>query len=727
MKHTEDTSPCWWWASLFIYVVLVAIMTACSEELPANPQEADLPATISLDIRIDRPKHTQTRAVDENSIADLHVLIYNNQGELIGQKYEKYENNNGNKLTVNTRSANRCAIYAIANTGNEVLFKGREAATEEGLKGMITPQLTAWNGLSNNYLVMTGSIADVTILPGNNTLSDYRLTISRIAAKVTIKLIAGNGISVTNYQICNLPTSSYYTHRPLDNEVAIGSRAVSTSTISENKDVANEWMSSVTLTPPDSPNGFSFYMYENRRGNDNSITTEKDKKPTEAILDNPTYITINGVGPGYAATWIVYLGSNNTSNFDIKRNSHYTYTIKLNGASISDTRVEVTDTSDELSAEGATANCYIITDRNTYYSFDATIMGNGHTTATVNGIPAITPTTLIPKKAFLVWETGLSAGQVVDANSVYLHENKKKVYFKSADNDLDGNALIAITDDQGKILWSWHIWKTAPMNDPRNNPMTYKIRNTDSPSDFIPDRTEIMMQRNLGAFNNTPGNPGAPGLYYQWGRKDPFLGSSDYKNAAQTFYPASFTTGFSATDKTEFNAETGSIAYTIAHPTHIMTSNTFPHDWLVTANDNLWGNPNISDRNPNPERGHKSIYDPCPHGWRIPPQDIWAGFALNGTANVLSNFNCGLFFCYEGNNEGGTTYYPASGLRIYQSGIFSWLAQLGYYWTSSTYSNPPNGSNQVVGSMLFFDNTYATPMHYNNVRTSAHNVRCAQE
>ena len=34
------------------------------------------------------------------------------------------------------------------------------------------------------------------------------------------------------------------------------------------------------------------------------------------------------------------------------------------------------------------------------------------------------------------------------------------------------------------------------------------------------------MDRNMGAISASPGNIGALGLLYQWGRKDPFLGSS---------------------------------------------------------------------------------------------------------------------------------------------------------------------------------------------------------
>ena len=37
--------------------------------------------------------------------------------------------------------------------------------------------------------------------------------------------------------------------------------------------------------------------------------------------------------------------------------------------------------------------------------------------------------------------------------------------------------------------------------------------------------------------------------------------------------------------------------------------------------DNLWGNPNTTTKTPNTARGSKSIYDPCPPGWRVAPQD----------------------------------------------------------------------------------------------------------
>lgn len=74
---------------------------------------------------------------------------------------------------------------------------------------------------------------------------------------------------------------------------------------------------------------------------------------------------------------------------------------------------------------------------------------------------------------------------------------------------LKGNAVIAAKDASGIILWSWHIWLTEQPEDQVYN-----------------NNAGTMMDRNLGATSATPGDVGALGLFYQWGRKDPFLGSS---------------------------------------------------------------------------------------------------------------------------------------------------------------------------------------------------------
>ena len=50
--------------------------------------EENLPATIRLEVRGEEPMDIATRTVDESAVGDLHILVYNSAGELIGQKYQ---------------------------------------------------------------------------------------------------------------------------------------------------------------------------------------------------------------------------------------------------------------------------------------------------------------------------------------------------------------------------------------------------------------------------------------------------------------------------------------------------------------------------------------------------------------------------------------------------------------------------------------------------------------
>ena len=50
-----------------------------------------------------------TRTVNESVISDMHILVYNSAGELIGQKYQT----GSSTITINTRSATGCTIYEM--------------------------------------------------------------------------------------------------------------------------------------------------------------------------------------------------------------------------------------------------------------------------------------------------------------------------------------------------------------------------------------------------------------------------------------------------------------------------------------------------------------------------------------------------------------------------------------------------------------------------------------
>ena len=323
----------------------------------------------------------------------------------------------------------------------------------------------------------------------------------------------------------------------------------------------------------------------------------------------------------------------------------------------------------DLSING-TANCYIISESGTYKI--KAVKGNSN--ESVGDIAS----------AEVLWESfgtdiTPNVGDLITWASCSI---TGYIGFEVPSDFKEGNAVIAVKDVSGTILWSWHIWLT---DQPQEN-----IYNNDAGT---------MMDRNLGATSAIKGDVGALGLLYQWGRKDPFLGSSSisYKIDAKSTisWPSAVSTGSS----------TGTVNYVTSHPTTFVK--TSADDWQYSSRDNsLW---TTSDKT-------KSIYDPCPAGWRVPDggdNGIWlkAGFA----DTTYDSTNRGISFSIS---SPSTTWYPASGYRSSSVGSLGNVG-FGYYWSASL-----DGS--YAYSLNFDSGGYVFPSQF-GLRAYGHSVRCQQE
>ena len=427
--------------TLGMLLAITAVCSSCQPEVEGmKDAEENLPATIRLEVRGEEPMDIATRTVDESAVSDLHILVYNSSGELIGQKYHT----GSPTVTVNTRSATGCTIYAVANTGKADLFKGYDIHKESYLKSMVY-SITDWGDLTHGTnLPMTGSLKNVVIKAGTQSLS-AKLILTRMVAKVAlnIKVKASSGITITNYSVKNIPSRSYYIPRASED-------AVQTTT-------ATHWKESGVITTSGATSASkTFYMFENRRGTKATISAQKDKTAANAP-DKATYVVVHGLVGAVAVTWTVYLGENNTSDFNIKRNGNYTYNITLNDIAATDTRVVVDFARTEDLSSAGTANCYLAKKVNTWYKFKATVRGNGAATAALispTGSALAANAAISPASAELVWETN-GHGKIIQG--VILKDGY--VYFKTGPTT-EGNAVIAVKDRSGNVLWSWHIWKT---------------------------------------------------------------------------------------------------------------------------------------------------------------------------------------------------------------------------------------------------------------------------
>jgi len=431
----------------------------------------------------------------------------------------------------------------------------------------------------------------------------------------------------------------------------------------------------------------------------------------------------------------------------LAKSNAYVYTLKFTQTSISvvgtaqvgewitaatnNYEVDASTGALNLSSNG-TANSYIARP-NGVYKFNATVMGNGATTAAstivsasngTQSAPAIVPSTLAPTAALVVWETGSTSGSVIESGSLSLANGY--VTFRTTSTSTPGNAVIAVTDGTN-ILWSWHIWKVN--YNPNVEYDTYSRYPAGS-------STFKMMKYNLGAteisnWSGTATNAGDMGLFYQWGRKDPFVGATGWSGT--TPVPVTYASGYDY--GTTANATAGadasaSLAYAVKNPTKFILNASTTNDWLnataYTAQcDNLWGNPNATATMPNPERGSKSIYDPCPPGWRVPSQESFQIFTQNGvsdgTRNVLGAWAKGWTFYTQAYLSGSTSYWPALGYRDYSTGTFTNIGSIGYYWSSSS-AFSGNASANFLGFRS--GNVYTA---ISDARGRAFLLRCSQE
>ena len=171
------------------------------------------------------------------------------------------------------------------------------------------------------------------------------------------------------------------------------------------------------------------------------------------------------------------------------------------------------------------------------------------------------------------------------------------------------------------------------------------------------------MNRNLGALANDNSTTdkilASYGLYYQWGRKDPFIGPNTYQGSEGS--GASMYSGSGSRvylKMSESSAETGTMEYAIRNPLVFITGVAdTDNDWLWSGrSDQLWSaDDNVAD---------KSVNDPCPYGWRVAPSGAFDNLAIVGTPAVGDEAKYG-WTLTDGNAE---SFFIGAGRRRYDNG-----------------------------------------------------------
>ena len=244
-----------------------------------------------------------------------------------------------------------------------------------------------------------------------------------------------------------------------------------------------------------------------------------------------------------------------------------------------------------------------------------------------------------------------------------------------------GNALVAITDKTGTILWSYHIWVSEAADVPCSTTIggQYTIMDRNLGATSVNDKSQTTEELIRNSF----------GLFYQWGRKDPFprlLHRTARVTANSYSAQLPFTNSVQRLDRT-----IGSIAYATRNPAQrIWLDNSSGCNWLSSYVGELWGfhySSNSIDRLVSENKlrnGVKTVYDPCPAGYKVADVKHIKGLVEQNAEKLTSRDK---FYGYHFDTGASTTYIPASGWV--KSGIADNLALCyeGYWgmlWSSAS-------------------------------------------
>jgi len=244
---------------------------------------------------------------------------------------------------------------------------------------------------------------------------------------------------------------------------------------------------------------------------------------------------------------------------------------------------------------------------------------------------------------------------------------------------MKGNALVAIrkktSPTQSDILWSWHLWVTDydPYVDvsPLVGNYIYTVpggnlhRYAGDIWNSAAYGNAFIMDRNLGAAIAVPEDDDYTptyGFFYQHGRKDP-LPSTGYvplENANQTGAEP-------VGGGTKYN-----VRYSIHHPTTLLGGYHANFSWtayesggvILAAGKAAWLDARTSQHGPDNCEPGKSIYDPCPPGWRVPAKEVWSDFG-SATLEDLSPRAATYYYpeSYDPLARKGRVLYPYAGVR----------------------------------------------------------------
>ena len=712
----------------------------------------------------------------ETQVSDIWVFQYSADGtrQVGAPCYYTVQTQGGNVQPVKLmlRASENSQIFVVANTHDAAWGKDKESLNVSQLSDQTLTFTSEQSVYGNgNGLPMAAQVTGQTIKPGEpGSTIDIMLKslVAKIQFSYALASVVQDKLHVTSMQLFNIP-----------NRVRLGNAVGNNTDIYPADGDFTTIDGEETYPPVSQPVAgevYTWYIPQNQQG---IVSNNDPKLKNEYAPAHAFYIRmwVDSELDGASYTYTVYPGANTYNDFNVRNGNLYNVKVTFN-TGITDDRV----TADP-------ANCFVMR-RNSQIQFDPytrTETGGGFKYTDYVDVNN-------PDKSFervdILWQTGdgtnYAIGNNTNGNLVYYDKAKRRVHVASG--NADGNAVIAGYNAKGVIVWSWHIWANENRPAQLANAQEYYTYRWDSNGIYANEprvKGHSFMVCNLGATGTldelkgiTKGSIKPYGVYYQWGRKDPFPPTT-IEESAVTFYSYSYPSVVTVYDQNgnllpmpstagqtgsfqaiKIDSSTGNIEYSIKNPmtfmgtadigsflnqtegpTHDPALYINDGDWYWGHNDRLWGGVPFKEATikydtivANNGAEYKSIFDPCPAGWILPKSDAWMGFTIDGLSQIKdvskqNNRNPatvmidkGMEIYLEDWHSGPVAWFPIPGWRTADGSQFT-VNFCGGYYTSAASFNWATYILHIHNNLL---NPYDYGYQYSR-RANAYPVRCVRE
>lgn len=294
-----------------LFLLALWALTGCAEGPEAEygaarpTEDGSCPVTLCFEPEDMQP--TATRAADENAIRDLNIWAC---GTGIGRNVHLYVPDGQRSATLALIPDNY-HFYAVANAGRDL------GDMDETALQTLAASFSGEPGTGEAIPMAARGELHISG-PASLTLRMERL-VAKLSLSLSVAPALQGALTVESVQLLSVPNRCLYF---ADNRA---------SDPSQRTDYSVQSVSGTSFSR-------EYYLPENMAGTNTSVTSERQKDKANAP-SGASWLRIKARHADRPVTYSVYLGANNTTDFNVERNTLHHLNITLSGSEPTDLRV----------------------------------------------------------------------------------------------------------------------------------------------------------------------------------------------------------------------------------------------------------------------------------------------------------------------------------------------------------------------------------------------------